>query len=383
MASNLHRIALLAAVTAASGFCQDVRFDPATLVKFDFGGAPVAVEPFNAAESNVTTRGGALVIDLHVMVKLRNTSGDYIRGITLLLLAQEATPGGKMSVAAPSLNVAPGETFPIRIDGRLMRPLQPGVPAGVGPLVRVTLDGVLFKNHVFYGPDKLNLLRQMIAWEMQADRDRKYYKQVYQSQGVAGLQREIVDSINRQAERPHLDVQLARGRATGSVASSPDRLEQFAFLLLPDSPIKPTDGWVEIARNEAHSPRIEVRNTSLKPVRYVEIAWLVKDKQGREYLAGSMPASDGELYLPPGRSAKLLQDTSLRFSSKGGPVDIQNMTGFVSEVQYSDGSMWIPRREALQHSDLLRVMPPSPEEQRLTDLYRKGIDAVVIELNKF
>jgi hypothetical protein len=98
-----------------------------------------------------------------------------------------------------------------------------------------------------------------------------------------------------------------------------------------------------------------------------------------------VPASDGELYLPPGRTAHLLQDTSLRFFHNGGrPVDVQKMTGFVSEVEYSDGNIWIPRRESLRQSDLLRLLPPSPAEQHLTDLYhRQGIDALVRELNRF
>jgi hypothetical protein len=221
---------------------------------------------------------------------------------------------------------------------------------------------------------------------MQADRDRNYFKQVLQGHGVAGLQREMLDSLDRQARRPHLDVQLARGRSTSSASDSPDHMAQFAFLQMPDSPVRPQEGYAQIASNEVRTPHIEVQNTSSKFVRYVEIAWLVKDFQGKEYLAGSVPASESGLYLPPGRSAKLLQETSLRFSRNGGqPVDIQNMTGFVNEVEYSDGTIWIPKRESLQRSDLLRrVMPPSPEEQHLSDMYRtEGVDALVRYLNRF
>ena len=202
---------------------------------------------------------------------------------------------------------------------------------------------------------------------------------------MAGLQQEMLDSLDRQAKRPHLDVTLARGRATTASSDSPGHQAQFAFLQMPDSPVRPQEGWAEILGNEARKPSIEVQNTSSKLVRYVEIAWLVKDNQGTEYLAGSVPASEGELYLPPGRRARLLQETSLRFTRNGGqPVDIQNMTGFVSEVEYSDGSIWIPTRENLRHSNLLRIMPPSPEEQHLSDIYRKeGADSLVRELNKF
>ncbi len=381
MASNLYRVILLAAIAViVPGMAQE-RLDPASSIKFALpDDAPVQLVSFDAGDSRVSSRGGALLIDLHMVAKLRNTSGNYIRGVTLLLQAQEAPLGGRMSSSVASINVAPQETFRMGIDGRLMRPVQ----TGSGPLVRVTVDGVLFKNYDFYGPDHLSSRRQMLAAEMQAERDRKYFKQVLQTRGVAGLQQEMLDSLNRQAERPHLDVQLARGRATSSAGSSPDHVAEFTFLQIPDSPIKPMTGWAEIARNEAHSPKIEIRNTSSKSIRYVEIAWLIKDKQGTEYLAGSVPASEGLLYLPPGRTAKLQQDTSLRFSRKGGrPVDIQNMTGFVSEVEYSDHNIWIPTRENLKHDNLLSVMPPSPEEQHLTDLYRQSIDVLVRELNKF
>jgi hypothetical protein len=383
MASRIHHLILAAAIAGiVPGTAQD-RLDPASAIKFELkGDAPVQLVSFDASESRVSSRGGALVMDLHVVAKLRNTSGDTIRSVTLLLLAQEATPGGKMSSSAVSANVAPQGTFDMQINGRLMRPVL--AQAASGPLVRVIVDGLLFKNYEFYGPDRLNSHRQMVAWAMQADRDRKYFKQVLQTRGKAGLKQEMIDSLNRQADRPHLDVQLSRGRATTSAALSPDQAAQFAFLQLPDSPVKPMSGSAEIARNEARAPRIEIQNTSAKSIRYVEIAWLVQDLQGKEYLAGSVPASEGELYLPPGRKARLIQDTSLRFSRNGGqPVDIKNMTGFVSEVEYSDHNIWIPRREALKNSDLLRVMPPSLEEQRLTDLYIKGIDVLVNELNRF
>jgi len=377
MASNFHRAVLIAAAASSVVFAED------RLVNFDLkSDAPLHVESMDDHETRVSSRAGAQVVDLHVVAKLRNTSHDTIRGVTLLLLAQESTPGGKMSVAVPSINVGPNEVFPVRIDGRLMRPAQ----AGTGAPVRVTIDGVLFKNYEFYGPDRLNSHRQMLAWEMQAERDRKYFKQVLQTAGPGGLRQEMLESLKRQADRPHLDVQLARGRATGDAAAlSPDHVAQFAFLQIPDSPIKPMNGFADIARNEAHNPNIEIQNTSPKFIHYVEIAWVVKDMQGREYMAGSVPASEGELYLPPGQRARLLQDTSLRFSHHGGqPVDIQTMKGFVSQVEYSDHTIWIPKRESLKNSDLWRALPPSPEEQRLTDLYNhNGLDALVHELSRF
>jgi hypothetical protein len=60
------------------------------------------------------------------------------------------------------------------------------------------------------------------------------------------------------------------------------------------------------------------------------------------------------------------------------------MTGFVSQVEFADGKVWVPNRQSLENTTLLNVMAPSAEEQRLTDIYRKrGLDALIAELNKF
>jgi hypothetical protein len=110
----------------------------------------------------------------------------------------------------------------------------------------------------------------------------------------------------------------------------------------------------------------------------------VKDKEGHEYLAGSVPGSSTAMLLPPGQKSRLLPDTSLRFSRTGRPVEIQGMTGFVSQVEYADGKVWVPSRDALKSSPLLRIMAPSPEEQRLADIYaNKGLSALIAELNRF
>jgi hypothetical protein len=148
------------------------------------------------------------------------------------------------------------------------------------------------------------------------------------------------------------------------------------------------EGWAEIAGNEARNPRIDVRNLSSRQVRSVEIDWIVADRQGKQYMAGSVPASGPEFNLKPGSTSRVLQDTALRFSrlsnDGGAPVSIAGMTGFVGQVEFADGKVWIPNRESLADAQLLGVLEPSPEEQRLTDLYRKkGPKALADELNKF
>ena len=73
--------------------------------------------------------------------------------MTLLITAQEFAPGGKGSVARPSIDVPPGQNFSVPVDIRLVRPVQ---QTG-GPLVRVQLDGVLFDDLSFFGPEQTQL----------------------------------------------------------------------------------------------------------------------------------------------------------------------------------------------------------------------------------
>ncbi|MFN7994244.1 MAG: hypothetical protein U0Q18_11605 [Bryobacteraceae bacterium] len=375
------KLALLLVASAAAVFGQEAPLDPYNSFKINLpSDSPVTLISTDLGESHVNSRGSAVVLDLNVALKLRNSSFKRVRSVTLLVSAQDVTPGGKASVAVPSLDVAPGENFQVRIDLRLLRPGQ----MGAGPPVQVNLDGVLFHDLSFFGPNRLDSRRSMTAWELEAQRDRKYFKSVLASAGVEGLKRAMLESLARQAERPSLDVQVSRSGRAVSAAAVPEHRAQFAFLRFPDAPVEPVDGWAEIDGNEARNPRINVHNRSDRPVRYVEIGWIVRDKQNKAFMAASVPNSDPELNLKPGSTGRLLQDTALRFKNRGEPVSIAGMTGFVSQVEFADGKVWIPNRESLANNQLLGVVAPSPEEQRLTDLYRKkGPKALVDELNKF
>src|ERR1700680_4437694 len=339
--------------------------------------SPVAVLAADYKDSNETARGGAMLLDLHAALSLRNSSQRRIRGITLLVTAQDVTPGGKGSVMVTSLDVGPDETFPIRIDLRLLRPL----PASLAVPVQISLDGVLFGDLSFYGPDKLSSRRNMTLSEYEARRDRRYYKSLLAEGGPERLRQEMLSSLTHQADRPSMDVQVVRGgRATNF---EPGKEVQFAFLRLPDSPIEPVDGMARIAGNEARAPRVEVRNRSERSIRYLEIGWILQEQGGREFLAGSVPA---ELTLAPGQKSQILENTTLKFPQPHGaqPLAIDAMTGFVSSVEFSDGTVWIPSRADLGTPQLQRVIAPSDEEQRLAQVYRKkGLQALIAELNKF
>jgi hypothetical protein len=302
--------------------------------------------------------------------------------VTLRVVSQEVTMGGKGSVTIPSLNVAPGEAFPVRIDMQLVRPTQ----LAAGPLVQVDLDGVLFNDLSFYGPNLLNSRRYLTACEMEAQRDREYFKRVLAQEGKEGLKRAMVGSLQRQGEQP-LTVKVRRGGpgvTSAGVANSSEQMAKFAFLRIPDSPIEPVQGSAVISGNEARAPMVEVRNVSGRAVKYVELGWMVSDQSGREYSAGSLPSSNLTFYLPAGQTARVQPDSTMNFTMGGKPVNVQKMTGFVSQVEFADGKVWVPSRQSIDSPALQRVLAPSAEELRLTDLYRrKGPDALVEELKKY
>jgi hypothetical protein len=244
----------------------------------------------------------------------------------------------------------------------------------------VDLDGVLFQDLSFWGPDRLNSRRTLTAWEMQAQRDRAWLKKVLAQAGPEGLRRAMIDI---EAARPRLDVAVLRGPSVTSAALAPERVEQFAMLEFPDSPVQPVEGWARVAGNEARAPRIQVRNRSNQPVRFVELGWLLRDPDGRQYLAASVPAADA-LYLPAGKTASVEQDTALRVTRNGQQVIIKGASAFVSKVQFADGKLWVPSRRDLESTALVKILPASAEEQRLSSLYvTKGLNALVDELKKF
>jgi hypothetical protein len=332
--------------------------------------SPIVAVSSDWSETRATPRGGAYVLDVHAVLSLRNTSQRRIRGVTLAVQAQEVTPGGKGSVSVPSLDVAPGESFPLHIDLPLLCPLGAG-----GPMVEVKLDGVLFDDLTFYGSDRLHSKRTMTVWELEARRDRKYFKTLLETAGNDGLQREILGDLERQRDRPSTGVQMVRGRSTNT---DPEHEVQFAFLHMPDSPVNPTGGTARIAGNEARAPHIDIQNRSLRAVSHLEMGWIVKDQQGREFLAASIPS---DVNIAPGKAGAVTQDSTLRFSER---TQINGMTGFVSNVEYTDGSYWIPTRGELNDPKLRALLPPSPEEQRLLRIYvKKGLNGLVEELKKF
>jgi hypothetical protein len=374
-----YRWLALAVLGAGNLLAQDQPLAPGAVSIGFPADSPVTLLRMSMGDSRASARGAALMLDLHLALTLENTSGNRLRGLTLRVVSQEVTLGGKNSVSLFGLNIGPREAFPVHIDMQLMRPSQ---MAG-GALVDVNLDGVLFQDLSFWGPDRLSSRRTLTAWEMQAQRDRGYLKKVLAQGGPEGLRRSMLESLARESSRPRLDVAVLRGPAVTSAALAPERTAQFAMLEFPDSPVQAVEGWARVAGNEARAPRIQVLNRSTQAVKYVELGWLVRDSKGQQYLAASVPAND-PLFLPAGKTARLEQDTALRLTRNGQQIGIKDATAFVSKVQFADGKLWVPTRQDLENASLLAVLPPSAEEQRLNNIYlNQGLNALIDELRKF
>lgn len=381
--NTLARFGLLGLLGAACLLAQDAAAPNCTVTVDVPNDAPLALLGISNEPCSAIAKGPALMLDLHLSLTLKNTGSNRIHGVTLRVVSQEVALGGVGSVYQPSLNVGPGEAFPVHIDTQLMRPTQ---LAG-GPAVQVHLDGVLFQDLSFYGPDRLHSRRIMTAGEMEAQRDREYLKRLLAEQGLPALRQAMLRIRAREDSVPRLQGSVTRGHSVttaGINAAAPEHQEKFAFLQFPDSPVEPVQGSLMIAANQARMPEIDVRNRSGKPVKYVELGWVLTDPAGHDYMAGSMPSTDPNFSLAPGATAKVRQDSTLGFSTGGQPVGIQKMTGFVTQVEFADGKVWILNRQDLGNPFLSKVLAPSIEEERLASLYvRKGVDAVTEELKKF
>ena len=227
-----------ALVAAAQSPSRRVNFPP---------DSPLSLNGVDWGDTSSTPRSGAPFLDVHASLSLVNISQRHVRSVTLAVVSQDVAPGGKGSVTVPSMDIGPGAVFPVNIDLRLLRPVGARNP---GPEVEVRLDGVLFDDLSFFGPDQLHSRRSMTVWELEARRDRTYFKKLLEQAGRDGLQKEMQSCVARLTDRPQPGVQMVRGRATNS---DPERELSFAFLEVPDAPIKPTTNVRRQIRRMARS----------------------------------------------------------------------------------------------------------------------------------
>lgn len=363
---------LIASVFTASILNVSLAAQDAIRVNFPVD-SPVAVVSSNWGESRAAARGGALVVDLRTTLKLKNTSRLRLRGISLQVASQEVAAGGKASVSVPSLDVNPGQEFPIKIDLRL---LQPNASSGAA-VVQVQLDGVLFEDLSFFGPNRLGSRRQLIAWELEARRDRQHLTQILAKSGEDGLRRSMLEILAQDRVRPKLDIRLARAPAS----FLNEHPVEVAFMRQTDLPVEATGGVAMASGNELRIPKLFFENRDKREVRSIELGLLVRDAEGREFSAGSLPAP---VSMKPHGSGIVQPSVSLQLNrGQGLPLKVESVSGFVQQVEFTNGEVWVPPSSFRDEARLLKLVPGSVEEQRLSDIYRRrGMAALLEELNK-
>ncbi len=330
--------------------------------------APVSFVDVNLGESKAQLSGLSMVLDLHAQLMLRNVGPKPIHGMTLRVEAQDVTPGAQGSVTVPSLNIAPGEIFPVRVDVELVRPFM--VSKSGAPVVEIKLDGVLFGDLQFYGQDKLGSRRALLIYELQARRDREYFSKLIETRQTAVLRQELDFGLPDLSPR-QLGLELLRDLTPfGHAGEQPLAM---SFVGFPGAPVQAIRGAAAVQGNELRRPTVELRNTTNRSVRAIDLGWILRDERGHDHMAGNLPA---QVAMGPVETARMAPDGVLRFSEPGGrPMQIEGVSAFVNTVEFGDGRMWIPSRADIAAAPLdavlKRAIASSPEQQRLRDIYRR------------
>lgn len=365
--------ALLALAALAAAQTADWQ-SPDKAVAIVLEGAPVELVAKDLSQTAIRARGGAAVIDLKGEITLRNGGQKSVRAVTLLVEAQEFAAGGKASVAVPSLRVAGGETFAAQLRLRLVRPLPAPTPA-----VRISIDGVLYDDYTFAGPNALASRQRMTAWEREADRDRAYFRGMLQDGGDDLLRETVLTSLSRQRQRP----QLRATPVSDAVANAASERVAVAALNFSTAPLEITSGEAATALSTVQAPQFSVLNRERRAIRSYEIGWLVEDRTGQRYSTGFVAATSA---VGPGAAGRTADAKTFRLSPAAGPgaVEIKGLSAYVRRVYFDDGAVWIPTRGDLESSFLAATVPVSAEEQRLTKLYtEEGLQALIQELSRF
>ncbi len=380
MGNSVKQSGVIVLAILLTSICAPAQNDSGRWLAFEFPhDSPVLPVSFSLGPTTAHVRGVSMALDLHASLLLRNTGTKPISGLTLRVEAQDLTPSGKGSVTVPSLDVQAGEVFPVRIDMELLRPFN--VAKSDRAIVQVSLDCALFTDFSSYGPDKLNSRRALLVYELEARRDRRYMAKLLQTGRWAELREELnfgLQDLNPQ----QLGLELLRDPRT---ATRHEQAMSVGAVSFPSAPVQPLSGAAQIAGNEVRAPQIEVKNTSQKMVRSIEMGWIVRDERGRDFVAGSIPSA---LQLGPVQTGTMTESATLRFSHPTGmPMVIGALMAFVNDVEFADGTLWIPTRADinLATSDpvLRRALATSPEQQRLADIYRrKGVSGLAEELKK-
>ena len=114
----------------------------------------------------------------------------------------------------------------------------------------------------------------------------------------------------------------------------------------------------------------------------------LKLKLEGDKVTGKMIRKAGDLKVEDG----IFRGGAISFRVPGGtpggqPMVVSSLLAFVNNVEFADGKFWIPSRidisQATKDPLLRRALGSSPEQQRLSDIYRrKGMSGLQEELKR-
>src|SRR3954454_11986161 len=232
MRNSWIRLGVIFGALAAASLALPADSDSSRWLDVEFPrDSPVLTVSFSLAPSTSRVRGASIALDLHASLVLRNTSTRPIAGLTLRVEAQDLLPSGKGSVMVPSLDVQPGEVFPVRLDLQLTRPFS--AVKTEGAMVQVSLDCAVFSDLSSYGPDRLRSRRALLVYQLEARRDRQYMATLLKDQRYDQIRQEL-DFGLQDVHPQQLGFELSRElRATGK--QLPVAVNTMAF---PSAPVQ-------------------------------------------------------------------------------------------------------------------------------------------------
>ncbi len=355
---------------------------PLELVQLDYGSSRIA-------------RGQrGMLMDLNVVLTLRNRSSKAVEGLALALGYGFGRPGAEGLNAVSAIRLEPGEIYalPARMRAEIELPSAAtrARPVDLPTSVQVRLDSVLFADGSSYGPDQMRALGTMRINQAESARDRRFFQGLFEAGGVQRLLSVLEKWATEAAGAPPLSGPgtprlLAREAAERARALA--QLTDFRVVRFAGAPLEIVSARARVYERGLVDPALELRNLAGSDIADFQVAWVLRDASGTEFRAATVSGSGRpplarRFPLSPGESL-LWSDPAVLETGPGASGPILSGRVYLRAVQFSSGKIWVPERTMFEAAGLGRLLAGSPEAIRLLRLYRgRGPEALAAELRR-
>ncbi len=374
-------------VTAAA----NEELDPAAFVRVSLpANSPLEMVRLEHGQSRVTRGPKILSMDLSLMLTVRNRAGKAVEGIALVLgygFGKAQTEG--LSAVA-GIRVEPGASYavPARMRAEVELP-GVGTRGGSGQLptsARLGLDAVLFADGTTFGPDQMRSLGTMRINQAESARDRRFFQGLLHSGGLPLLIPVLEKIAARQPGLPQF-LAYATPRIVGGQSAERARataqLADFRVVRFPGAPIEIVSARARVFDGGLVDPFLEIQNVSGGEITDFQVAWVLKDASGIEFLAATISGAGRSQSGAPVRAGEARAWTDRAVLATGPAPSGPILTGrvYLRAVQFASGQVWVPEWPLFEAAGLSRILSNSPETSRLLRVYRdRGSAALTAEL---